>query len=129
MGVNSPHSLRRAAGRANRSAHVKTNAHGPQDGQGYCSGQGRNADCLKRLENDGLKDDLIARFDQFISPGGDLAILPFDEDAALICGQHRALRERQGRYAPPSDMMIAAIAGALGAGQSHYACAIFEASR
>ena len=70
---------------------------------------------LERLEDGRRKDDLIARFDQFIAPGGDLTILPFDEDAALICGQFRALRERQGLHAPPSDMMIAGIAGALGA--------------
>lgn len=70
---------------------------------------------LERLEDGRRKDDLIARFDQFIAPGGDLTILPFDEDAALICGQYRALRERQGLHAPPSDMMIAGIAGALGA--------------
>lgn len=70
---------------------------------------------LERLEQGRRKDGLIARFDQFISPGGDLTILPFGEDAALICGQYRALRERQGLHAQPSDMMIAGIAGALGA--------------
>ncbi len=70
---------------------------------------------LERLEDGRRKDELISRFDQFIAPDGELTILPFDEDAALICGQYRALRERQGLHAPPSDMMIAGIAGALGA--------------
>lgn len=70
---------------------------------------------LERLEDGRRKKDLIARFDQFISPGGELTILPFDEHAALICGQYRASRERQGLHAPPSDTMIAGIAGALGA--------------
>lgn len=70
---------------------------------------------LERLEDGRRKKDLIARFDQFIAPGGELTILPFDEHAALICGQYRASRERRGLHAPPSDMMIAGIAGALGA--------------
>ena len=59
--------------------------------------------------------DNIARFDQLISAAGQLTVLPFDEVAAFVCGRYRALREREGLHAPPSDMMIAGIAGALGA--------------
>ncbi|MBB34856.1 MAG: VapC toxin family PIN domain ribonuclease [Hirschia sp.] len=70
---------------------------------------------LERLEDGNRKQDLWARFDQFIDPTSDLAIFPFDEDAALVCGQYRALRESQGQHAHASDMMIAGIAGAIGA--------------
>ncbi len=70
---------------------------------------------LGRLEDGLHKDDLITRFDQFSAPDGDSTILPFDEDTALICGQYRALQERQGLHALPSDMMNAGIAGAPGA--------------
>ncbi len=70
---------------------------------------------LERLADGRRKDDLVARFDQLIFAAGPLTVLPFDEVSALVCGRYRALREREGLHAPPSDMMIAGIAGALGA--------------
>jgi hypothetical protein len=62
-----------------------------------------------------LRSTFCARFDQLIFAAGPLTVLPFDEASALVCGRYRALREREGLHAPPSDMMIAGIAGALGA--------------
>lgn len=70
---------------------------------------------LERLVDGRRKNNLVARFDQLIAAAGELTVLPFDEDAALVCGRYRALKEREGPHTPPSDMMIASIAGALGA--------------
>ncbi len=70
---------------------------------------------LDRLADGQRKQTLWQRFQEFIAPEGGLPILPFDEDAALVGGQYRALRECQGVHAHPSDMMIAGIAGSVGA--------------
>lgn len=70
---------------------------------------------LERLADGKRKRDLWEKFETFIGDGGGLTIFPFDEEAALICGQFRVVRENTGQHAHASDMMIAGIAGALGA--------------
>jgi predicted nucleic acid-binding protein len=68
---------------------------------------------LRRLPDGRRREDLTFRFDAFISA---LAVLHLDDVAARETGRLRALREALGLSAQPSDMMIAGIALAVGAG-------------
>ena len=65
---------------------------------------------LERLPDGSRKTGLWTRFEHLVSAGNGLALLPLTDEAALAAGRFRALRERQGLPASPSDMMIAGIA-------------------
>jgi predicted nucleic acid-binding protein len=67
---------------------------------------------LERLPPGRRRSDLRARFDVFAEA---LTVLPMDEVAAREAGRFRALRERAGLAAQPSDMMIAGIVSVAGA--------------
>lgn len=67
---------------------------------------------LERLPAGRRRSDLLSRFDTFAEA---LTVLPMDEIAAREAGRFRALRERAGLAAPPSDMMIAGIVSVAGA--------------
>ncbi len=59
---------------------------------------------------------LEARFEEYVGQGSALAVLPLDDIAAREAGRFRALRQAAGLGSQPSDMMIAGIVAAMGAG-------------
>jgi len=70
---------------------------------------------LDRLPAGRRKRALWNQFDMLTGFESGLPIFAFDHEAALRCGQFRALREGEGTHAHASDMMIAGIAGTIDA--------------
>lgn len=68
---------------------------------------------LDRLPTGRRKQSLWNQFDMLTGFESGLPVFGFDHEAALRCGQFRALRENEGTHAHASDMMIAGIAGSI----------------
>ncbi len=69
---------------------------------------------LQRLPEGRRKEGLLSRFNEFVSAGHGLLVLPLDEAAAREAGWLRCIREKVGLSCQASDMLIAGIASVAG---------------
>ncbi len=65
---------------------------------------------LSRLPKGKRRNTFEQNFTSFVHEAFTGRIFPFDEDAALLCGNLANMREKVGMTADPVDLMIASIA-------------------